>query len=283
MVRRAPNARGAACARSATCVRSAATRTVVVGLLLVVASSLAALEVPYLTGRVNDLAGLLDADARARLEQTLAAFEQETGSQVTVLTVSSLEGDPIEDFSIRVVDTWKLGREGVDDGALLLIAKSERRLRIEVGYGLEGALTDAQSRRILDRVITPRFRAGDFAGGIEAGVDSMLAVIRGEELPAPAPLSAVEVPCVVLLAVALLLILALILLGALLSRGTRRRSRGWSSRRGGWVVLPTGSFGGDSSRGKSWGGRGGGFSGGGFGGFSGGGGGFGGGGASGSW
>ncbi|HVS66423.1 MAG TPA: TPM domain-containing protein [Thermoanaerobaculia bacterium] len=258
--------------------RSPAPLRLVCGLLtlslLPIAAGLAALEVPFLGGRVNDLAGMLDAGERDRLEQALASFEEETGSQVVVLTVPSLEGDSLEDFSIRVVETWQLGREGVDDGALLLIAEAERRMRIETGYGLEGVLTDAASRRILDRVITPRFRAGDFAGGIEAGVDAMLSVIRGEELPAPErrgpPPGPVLAGCFQLFV--LLLVLGLFVAQRVSSRGGRRR------RSGAWAVGPLlwGAGRGWSS-GRSRGG-------GSFGrGFSGGGGSFGGGGASGGW
>jgi uncharacterized protein len=145
------------------------------------------LDVPYLAGRVNDQADLLDETFEDQLEVRLQALESETGAQVAVLTIPSLEGDPIEDFSIRVVDTWKLGREGVDDGVLILVARDDRRMRIEVGYGLEGALTDAQAGRIIDRLMTPRFREGDFEGGIGAAVDAISTAVRGEELALPEP------------------------------------------------------------------------------------------------
>ncbi len=156
-----------------------------VALILLVTSWAAALEVPYLGGRVNDLAGILSDAAEERLESVLEALEQETGAQIAVLTLPSLEGDSIEDFSLRVVETWKLGREGVDDGVLLLVARNERLVRIDVGYGLEGALTDAQSRRIIADLMTPHFRNGDFDAGVEAAVDAIAAGIRGEELPLP--------------------------------------------------------------------------------------------------
>ena len=144
-------------------------RILTLSLVLALAAATApALEVPYLAGRVNDLADLLSPGAEARIEEELAALERETGAQGAVLTVPSLEGDPLEDFSLRVVDTWKLGREGVDDGVLLVIARDERQVRIEVGYGLEATLTDVGSKRILSDVMTPRFRAGDFDGGVEA-------------------------------------------------------------------------------------------------------------------
>ena len=162
-------------------------------LLLVAASfapSAAALEVPFLSGRVVDLADLLPPQAEASIDAKLQALEKETGSQLVVLTVPSLEGDPLEDFTVRVAQTWRLGREGVDDGALLFVAREERGLRMEVGYGLEPKLTDITSRRILDEIVVPRFRDGDFPGGIEAGVDAVAAVIRGgDPLPPPAPVS----------------------------------------------------------------------------------------------
>jgi uncharacterized protein len=154
-----------------------------VGLLVV--SGAVALEVPFLAGRVNDQAGMLGEAFVVALERQLQELEEETGAQVAVLTVASLEGDPIEDFSIRVVETWKLGRAEADDGVLILIARDDRRMRIEVGYGLEGVLTDAQSGRIIDRLMKPRFRAGDFDGGVGAAVDAVAAAIRGEPVELP--------------------------------------------------------------------------------------------------
>jgi uncharacterized protein len=146
--------------------------------LALLAASLAlpagALEVPFLSGRVVDLADMLPPDAEARVQAKLQAFEEKTGTQVAVLTVASLEGDSLEDFSMRVVETWKLGRAEADDGALLLIAKNDRKMRIEVGYGLEAKLTDLVSGRILDNLVRPKFRGGDFAGGVETGVDAIL-------------------------------------------------------------------------------------------------------------
>jgi uncharacterized protein len=152
--------------------------------LLLLAPALAnALEVPPLRGRVNDYAKLLSQERARALEAQLEKFEQETGHQVAVLTIPSLEGDSLEDFSIRVADSWKIGKKGFDNGAILLIARDDRRLRIEVGYGLEGVLPDAIASRIIREVITPRFRSGDYTGGIEAGVDSILKVAKGEVLP----------------------------------------------------------------------------------------------------
>ena len=143
--------------------------------------------VPPLSGRVVDQTGTLSSDDIASLTQTLKALELRKGSQVAVLIVPTTEPETIEQFSIRVAETWKIGRKKVDDGALLVVAKNDRHLRIEVGYGLEGALTDVTTRRIIDEVITPKFKNGDFAGGISAGIDRMIGVIDGEPLPAPAP------------------------------------------------------------------------------------------------
>lgn len=140
----------------------------------------AAKEIPYLSGRVVDEAGLLPPDRTAALEEELRRFEEETGAQVVVLTVESLEGEVLEDYSLRVAETWGIGREAEDDGVLLLVARDDRQLRIEVGYGLEGELTDLEAGRIVRNVIVPRFKAGDYAGGIEAGVGSILGTVRGE-------------------------------------------------------------------------------------------------------
>jgi uncharacterized protein len=143
--------------------------------------------VPALEARVTDLTGTLTAADQAGLEQKLAEFEARKGAQVAVLLVATTQPEDIAQYSIRVVDAWKLGRGAPDDGALLLIAKDDRQLRIEVGRGLEGALTDLVSSRIINDVITPQFRRGDFAGGIAAGVDQMIRVIDGEPLPEPDP------------------------------------------------------------------------------------------------
>lgn len=143
--------------------------------------------VPRLAARVTDLTGTLTSTDQARLEARLAAFEAEKGAQIAVLIVPTTRPEEIEQYSIRVVEAWKLGREKPDDGALLLIAKEDRSLRIEVGRGLEGALTDLVSKRIISDTITPLFRQGDFAGGITAGIEQMIRVIEGEPLPAPDP------------------------------------------------------------------------------------------------
>ena len=143
--------------------------------------------VPPLSGRVVDQTGTLSSGDIASLTETLKSLEARKGSQVAVLIVPTTEPETIEQYSIRVAEAWKIGRKKIDDGALLVVAKNDRHLRIEVGYGLEGSLTDATTKRIIDEDITPRFKAGDFAGGITAGVNRMIRVIDGEQLPAPEP------------------------------------------------------------------------------------------------
>jgi uncharacterized protein len=147
----------------------------------------AEVPVPPLTARVTDLTRTLTPDQRAALEAKLATFETRKGSQVAVLVVPTTRPETIEQYSIRVVDQWKLGRQRVDDGVLLIIAKDDRKLRIEVGRGLEGAIPDAIAKRIVSDVIAPRFREGDFYGGITAGTDRILRTIEGEPLPPPRP------------------------------------------------------------------------------------------------
>jgi uncharacterized protein len=142
--------------------------------------------IPPLNARVTDQTATLTVEQKAGLEETLRAFEARKGSQIAVLMVPSSAPESIEQYALRVAEQWKIGRAKVDDGAILVIAKEDRALRIEVGYGLEGALNDATSKRIISEVIVPRFREGDFHGGITAGVDRMMRVIEGEALPAPA-------------------------------------------------------------------------------------------------
>jgi len=154
-------------------------------LLFAPQATVAQIPVPPLKSRVTDLTNTLTADQRAALEAKLETFETRKGSQVAVLMVPTTQPEAIEQYSIRVVDQWKLGRKRVDDGVLLIIAKNDRKVRIEVGRGLEGALPDAIAKRIIDEVITPRFRENDFYGGITAGVDRILRVIEGEPLPPP--------------------------------------------------------------------------------------------------
>ena len=141
--------------------------------------------VPALRERVTDLTGTLSSDRKAALDKALREFDERKGVQIAVLMVETTKPEPIEQYALRVVEQWRLGRRKVDDGALLLVAKADRTVRIEVGHGIEGALNDLTARRIIDEQITPRFRAGDFDGGITAGADRMMRVIDGEPLPAP--------------------------------------------------------------------------------------------------
>lgn len=165
-----------------------AARASILALLLCWAcAALALVAVPPLSGRVVDQTGTLAAADVASLTQTLKDLETRKGSQIAVLIVPTTDGEAIEQFSLRVAEAWKIGRKKIDDGALLVIAKNDRRLRIEVGYGLEGALTDVTTKRIIDEDITPKFKAGDFAGGVSAGINRMIRVIDGEKLPEPEP------------------------------------------------------------------------------------------------
>jgi uncharacterized protein len=157
------------------------------GLLLLLSFALvrADVAVPPLTARVTDLTGTLSGGAVARIEKKLEDLETRKGSQLAVLIVPTTQPEEIEQYGIRVADAWKLGRKGVGDGAILIVAKNDRRVRIEVGQGLEGALPDAIANRIIDETVAPRFKQGDFDGGIEAGVDQMISVVNGEPLPEP--------------------------------------------------------------------------------------------------
>lgn len=143
-------------------------------------------RVPALTGHVVDLTQTLTPDQKNSLEQALAAFESSKGSQLAVLMVPTVKPEAIEPFAMRVAEQWKLGRKKIDDGAILIVAKEDRMVRIEVGYGLEGVLNDAICKRIIDEIIVPRFREQDFAGGVTEGLQRMMAIVKGEPLPPPA-------------------------------------------------------------------------------------------------
>jgi uncharacterized protein len=271
--------------------------------LLLSAVAAADVGVPPLERRVTDLTSTLSADQAAALEQKLTAFEQRKGSQIAVLIVPTTEPEPIEQYSIRVAEQWKLGRKGVDDGALLLIARDDRALRIEVGYGLEGVLTDLMSKRIIEDIIVPRFKTGDFAGGIDAGVDAMIKVIDGEPLPPPqawkAPKVGVEAYQTLFVVGFILVVVVGGILRALLGRLPAATLIGGAIGAIAWLLIASLAaavvvgiiafvftlFGGMPRIGRpGYGGyRGGGGGFGGGGGWSGGGGGFGGGGASGRW
>ncbi|MGA8277213.1 MAG: TPM domain-containing protein [Rhodanobacteraceae bacterium] len=143
--------------------------------------------IPDLHARVTDTTGTLSAQQTQTLEQELAALEHRKGAQMAVLMVPTTEPEDIAQYAIRVFDQWKLGRKGIDDGVLLIVAKNDHRMRIEVARGLEGAIPDAAAARIIREYLTPRFRSGDFFGGIDAGVGALTKLIDGEPLPAPAP------------------------------------------------------------------------------------------------
>lgn len=143
-------------------------------------------DVPPLTGRIVDLSATLTKEELGRLEKRLREFEDRKGSQIAVLMVPTTQPEAVEQYAIRVAEQWKIGRKKVDDGAILVIAKNDRTLRLEVGYGLEGVLNDATAKRIIEDIIVPRFKNGDFYGGIDAGVTAISRVIDGEPLPPPA-------------------------------------------------------------------------------------------------
>jgi uncharacterized protein len=232
---------------------------------------------PPLTGRVVDAAHLLQPEQQARLEAKLKAHEDRTSDQLVVATVPSLGDLTIEDYANRLFRHWQLGQKAKNNGVLLLVAPNERKVRIEVGYGLEGALTDALSKVIISTAIAPKFQQGDFAGGLEAGVDAILSILTGdaEQWQRRAEIredqkTALD-PIITFL---IFMVLIFIISRAMRSSGgPKRYHRG---RRGNWVVIPGSGWGGNWG-GGGWGGGSGG------GGFSGGGGSSGGGGASGSW
>lgn len=226
---------------------------------------LAEAEVPFLSGRVVDQAEFFSDSER--IEARLAELEETTGVQMAVLTVDQLDGAPVEDFAIRVAETWELGSAERDDGLLMVISRQERALRLEVGYGLEDRITDAHARRILDRLVTPAFRAGDFDDGVLSAIEAVGSLLQGMEVQQLADeTGSPGIPCIVPLVLGWFVF---VLVFRMIAR--RRRGKAWSSN-GGWlppIIIGSGS--GRSSGGWSGGG------------FSGGGGSFGGGGASGGW
>ena len=288
---------------------------VIFTLLLSAFSSHAEIPVPKLESRVNDYANMLSPATEAQLEHRLAALEQTDATQIAVLTIPSLQGESIERFSIRVAEKWKVGQEKLDNGVLLIIARNDRKLRIEVGYGLEGKLTDLVSGQIIRNIITPEFKAGNFDQGVIDGINAMIAVVSGEyssreisrrpsnhqgsgqgvifgiiafiflisqigriKRPAGVAAGGILLPIFGSLFLHGGLFLFLMLIPAGLVAGLVLSAAGSAAG------AHTGSSRGYYRGGGFWlGGGGGGFSSGGFGGFSGGGGGFGGGGASGGW
>jgi uncharacterized protein len=166
------------------------TRHCVPGVLLLALVALAQLAVPPLTGHVTDHTGTLNAEQRGALERKLSAFETSKGTQLAVLLVPTTQPEAIEQYALRVAEVWKLGRKNVDDGLILVVAKNDRSVRIEVGYGLEGAMSDITSKRIISETLLPRLREGDFFEGIDASLDQIIRVVNGEPLPAPAAATA---------------------------------------------------------------------------------------------
>ncbi len=262
--------------------------------------AVAQVPVPALTGHITDQTGTLTAQQKSTLEQTLTAFEARKGSQLAVLMVASTAPEAIEQFALRVADQWKLGRKKVDDGVILVVAKDDRALRIEVGYGLEGVINDLTSKRIIDEIILPRFKAQDFYGGVAAGLQQMIRVVDGEPLPAPSnrPVEGLDglqqyAPALFILALALGAVLRAALgkgVGAALTGGvvaiiawfalgavSTALLAGALALSVTWIGVGMGRRGFGGYHGSGRGGMGGG------GGFRGGGGGFGGGGASGRW
>ena len=278
-------------------------------LLALLVSFLAwAVDVPPLKARVTDLTSTLNPQQRASLEQTLAEFEARKGAQLAVLIVPTTQPETVEQYAVRVEETWKLGRKGVDDSVLLVVAKDDRRLHFEVGYGLEGVLPDAIAKRIIDNDIVPRFKEGDFYGGIRAGMDRVMRVVEGEKLPPPAAHGVKDSPAwhpEWLFALFVFVVLGGSVLRAIFGRVPGAGIVGAVAGVVGWALIGSLVIGiiaaligflltlfndgrswtpnrwSSGGYGGGWGG--GGFSGGGGGGFSGGGGSSGGGGASGSW
>ena len=156
------------------------------GVMFLLASNMAHAElvaIPELKSRVTDLTQTLSSDQQAQLDTKLAAFEQQKGSQIAILILPTTQPEDIAQYSIRVVEKWKIGREKVDDGILVLVAKEDRKVRIEVGYGLEGAIPDLTAKRVINEFISPQFKQGNFYGGLDAGIDKLMGLISGEALP----------------------------------------------------------------------------------------------------
>jgi uncharacterized protein len=225
----------------------------------------------------NDYAGVIAPEVAARLDEKLKAFDDQTSSQIVVVVYSELPSASMEDFTVRAAQAWRVGRKKLDNGAVLFVFIKDRQMRIETGYGLEGALPDATAHRIIEERIAPRFRTGDYAGGLDAGIDAIMAATRGEYTASPVPARGRPRPGG--FGSSFWLVLLILFMVIAMSRGGRRgRTYGRRGYYGGGPWWWGGGFGGGG-----FGGGGGWSGGGGFGGFSGGGGSFGGGGASGRW
>ncbi len=169
---------------SLRCLRSLLVGWFVCLLAVIPAFAADLVAIPLLQARVTDLTSTLTSEQRASLDGSLETFEHERGSQVSILLLPSTQPEAIEQFGIRLAEAWKIGRKGTDDGVIVIVAKNDRHVRLEVGYGLEGALNDATAKRIISETMTPRFKSGDYYGGLQAGVAAILGVIGGEALPA---------------------------------------------------------------------------------------------------
>jgi uncharacterized protein len=257
-------------------------RAVIGGAILLAWAALAhALTFPQLTGRVVDDANILDAATRQALNDKLAAVEGKSGDQIVVVTLKSLQDTSIEDYGYQLGRHWGIGQKGTNNGAILIVAPNEKKVRIEVGYGLEGALTDAVTRLIIQNAILPRFRANDFQGGVTRGVDDIVQVVSGdaEEFKRRAAQRPDNTPQGVDIVTLILIAFVLFAIFSAMRGSGGGMGMGRGARRGGYggpVFIPSGGSWSSGSSGSSWGGSGGG-------GFSGGGGSFGGGGSSGSW
>lgn len=246
-----------------------------------------ALDFPALSGRVVDEAGIISPDAKARLEAKLAAHEDLTSNQIVVATVRSLQGTSIEDYANQLFRAWKLGQAKTNNGVLLLVAPNERKVRIEVGYGLEGTLTDALSKVIITSAIAPKFKAGDFAGGIDVGVDAVIGTLAGDsewqeraKVREDSDANSYQDIIIPLIVFGFIIVFFLMSARRSMQQGSSRTYH--RTRDGRWIIVPGPTWGGGGwsggGGGSGWGGGGGG-----GGGFSGGGGSSGGGGASGDW
>ena len=230
--------------------------------VLLLSSVVGALDVPALRGRVNDYAGAMQANQVQSLEARLMQLERDTGHQLAVLTVPTLDGEDIEGFSIRVAENWKIGKKGFDNGAILVVAVKDRRLRLEVGYGLEGLLPDAIAKRVTADYIVPHFRQQDYGGGIVAGIAAVDKILRQEPLPEAARKKAQSRANNLSFPVMLAITFAVLGLMAFGANANRQRSNMWGARgrrQGPMIFGGPGGWGGGGSGGGGFSGGGGDF------------------------
>lgn len=231
-------------------------------LLLFVTTLWAEIAVPPLSKHVTDLTATLTAEQISSLEDKLAAFETSKGSQIAVLILPTTQPEDIGAFGIRVADSWKIGRKAVDDGVILLVAKDDHKLRIEVGRGLEGVIPDAIAKRVIEEIITPKFKENDFMGGIDAGVSQLIGLIAGEKLPeiSHAAASDAEILVIVIFVILILVVIGILIAAASGGSGNKKSRK---RKNNGFWTNDSSSSDWSSSSSSSWGGGGGGFSGGG--------------------